>query len=373
MPKRERYLAIVDNQASNDIIFAPLTDSLFGASFAGKPWISDCTVADQTAATQACGYHGSLVRGSTPDLTVNPVLTGLVETERTTDTEEERRYRQRIATPKGELSRDLVEQPKRGITATSEWMEDEDELPAALWIVEEVLAGRRDQAILDLYGPWVEEARAADMVTQVQLELPFFFFSLPGFADGPVMLAMDEDSEYHEAMAGAEKAIHHVASLLVRSGVDFIWLGAGGTEILSPTIWEELVIPQSKRLVEHVRAQGGRTHFHCCGQSRLWIEKGYFNEIGMDVVETLSAPPSGSVEDVADARSRIAESVVTRGNIDLGLILQGTPEACADAAREVIAATKGKPHLVGAGDAILYGTPPANLQAIAKVCEAANA
>jgi uroporphyrinogen-III decarboxylase len=74
------------------------------------------------------------------------------------------------------------------------------------------------------------------------------------------------------------------------------------------------------------------------------------------------------VDDLRTARASIDCSIVTKGNIDLGLLLEGSPEACAAAAREVLDATAGYPHLVGAADAILYGTPVENVRAVEEVC-----
>lgn len=366
--KRDLYLRVVDERQSDARLFAPLTDSLFAASASGKQWVSDTTVEDQVQAAAQCGYAAGFVRGSTPDLFVNPALTGWVETKRMAASDTERQFTQTIQTPNGTLTRTLVEQPGNGIQARSEWVEDASQFPAVEWMIGKITAGERDAVILEHYTAFAEKAATAG-VSQVQLELPYFLFGLPGFSAGPLMMAMDEDSGYVKLMQQAEEAVLHVAGLLLRAGVDFVWIGAGGTELLSPDIWERIVIPQSKRIVEHVRALGGRTHFHCCGQSKLWIEKGYFNEIGMDLVETMSPPPAGTVDDLKRARSLIDRAIVTRGNIDLGLILNGAPEECANSACEVMEATAGYPHLIGSADAILYGTPTENLAAIRETVE----
>ena len=363
---REDYLETIDARRTDRTVWAPLADSLFAAGFAGKPWVSEATLDDQIAAADACGYAA----GSCPDLTVNPALE--VDTERTSTEANERRYRQSVHSPAGTLTRELVEQPARGITAVSDWLTDVDQLPIADAISEQILQGRRDQDIRDRYSRFVRAA-APHGVTQLQLELPYFLFSLPGFADKPLMMHMTEPERFGQSMALAEKALHHVARLLIDVGVDFIWIGAPGTELLSPRIWDDVIVPQSRRFVEHVRACGGRTHFHCCGQSRLWIETGSNNQLGRDLVETLSPPPAGTVTDLSEARSRIDASIATRGNIDLELIRSGTPDQCVEAARKVAEATADWPHVLGAADALLYGTPVENVRAIATACAAMDA
>lgn len=369
---KRHYLDCVDGRLTDAGLFAPLTDGLFAAGMKGSPWVSDVTPDEQIEAAVKCGVVAGFVQGSSPDLTVNPSLAGLVATRRTAASDTERAFEQTIATPSGTLVRRLVEQPGRGITAVSDWLDDVGQLPVADWISEQILAGARDAAIRDYYRDVVRLC-GDRAVSQVQLELPYFLYALPGFADKPLMLYMTEPERFGESMQRAEAALHHVARLLVEVGIDFIWIGAPGTELLSPDIWEAVVIPQSRRMMHVVKACGGRVHFHCCGQSRLWIEKGYYNRIGMDLVETLSPPPAGNVEDLAWARAAIDRAIVTRGNIDLELLRTGTPAACAVAARAVMAATRGWPHIIGGADAILYGTPPANLAAVRDACACAVA
>lgn len=361
MTPREQLLDLVDRRRTDRAIFAPLADSLFAASVAGTPWVSDVGLDEQIAAADACGYHACFVTGSAPDLGVNPALD--VETRRTLANDQERHFLQVIRTPAGELTRTLVDRPTEGITVVEDWLDSADQLDIADAISEDLLAGHQDDRIRQTYGAFAEKAAGCG-VSQVQLELPFFLYSLPGFADKPLLLHLTEADRYGRSMDLAERALHHVAGLLIDAGVDFIWIGAPGTELLNPPIWENVIIPQSKRLADHVRACGGRTHFHCCGQSAQWIESGYFNRIGMDVAETLSPPPAGNVMDLPAARRQIDRGIVTRGNIDLELIRTGDPVQCAEAARNVMQAVAGTPHILGAADALLYGTPVANVRAI---------
>jgi hypothetical protein len=367
--KREEYLDVVDRRRADRVLFAPLADGLFAASVAGTPWVSDTGLDEQIAAAEICGYHATFVQGSSPDLSVNPALE--VETRRVADSPDERRFEQTIRTPKGDLARTLVERPGEGITAAGDWIGGPEGLDAADWISEDILAGRRDARIRDRYADIAVRLRPHG-VTQIQLELPYFLYALAGFAEKPLMMHLTARGRFARSMDLAEQALGRIARLLVEAGIDFIWVGAPGTELLSPAVWEEVVIPQSRRMVERVRDAGGRVHFHCCGRSNTWIEKGYYDRIGMDLVETLSPPPAGDVEDLARARAAIGRGIVTRGNIDLELIRTAAPDACATAARDVIEATREHPHVVGAADALLYGTPVENVRAIQAACAEAN-
>ncbi len=368
MHSRQAVLDYIDQRKTTPGPFVPLVDSLYAASFAGKPWVSQATLDDVFAAAEAGEYAPACLQGSTPDLTANPALE--TDTECVEQDETGRRYVQTIRTGKGQLQRVLVERPREGITVIDDWIADAGQLDAADWISEQILQGRSDGRIRESYGPWARQIARRGGISQIQLELPYFLYSLPGFADKPLMMLLTERERYDRSMERAEGALCRIASLLIEVGVDFIWIGAPGTELLSPEIWEDVIIPQSSRMVRHVRQQGGRSHFHCCGQSQLWVDKGYYDPIGMDVVETLSPPPAGTVTDLAAARRAIDSQIVTRGNIDLELLRTAGPEQCSQAARDVLDAVSGFPHLVGAADAILYGTPIENLRSVSQACGA---
>jgi hypothetical protein len=358
---RTELLDVVDQRRTDRVLFAPLVDSLFAASLAGKPWVTDATLDDQFAAATAGGYHALFVRGSAPELFCNPALA--VTTERGPATASERHYRQQW----GALERHLVEQPGGGLTIVKEFVTHVDQLDAVDALSRAIAAGEHDERIAREWGAFAEAVRPHGC-SQVQIELPYFLYGTGGFADFPVLTWLTETARYERSMALAEEALCRIADLLLVVGVDFLWIGAGGTELLSPDVYEQLIIPQSQRLSAHIHARGGRVHFHCCGQSRLWVERGYFNRVGCDVLETLSAPPSGNIDDLGWARRQLSPTIVTKGNIDLALLRHGTPDQCAAAARAVIAASAGFPHLVAGADDILYGTPLANLQAVSAVC-----
>ena len=369
MTKREELLACIDGRSVGAALFSPLVDSLFSASVMGKEWVSEVTLDDQIGTAARCGYHPMFVQGMTPDLSVHPALD--LEIVMTAESARERSFTQTLNTPKGSLSRTMLDRAGEGMTGLGNWVNGVEDLDIVDWISDGIVAGDRDEAILAKYG-----AIAAKLspwgATEIQVELPYFLYGLGGFADVPIMMLLTETERFQASMEKAEKAIDRICALLIRAGIDFIWIGSPGTELISPDIMREVIIPQSRRLVEAVHARKGRVHFHCCGQSKLWIESGFFNEIGMDLVETLAPPPSGTVDDLRKARSSIDRSIVTKGNIDLGLLLEGNPEACAAATREVLDATAGYPHIVGAADAILYGTPEENVRAVEAVCRQAR-
>jgi len=89
------------------------------------------------------------------------------------------------------------------------------------------------------------------------------------------------------------------------------------------------------------------------------------------LLETLAPPPTGNIEDLRWAREQIDPDITTKGNLDLGLLRDGTPAEIAEATRAIVDATSGYRHWVGTADAVLCGTPIENMQAMveaAKTC-----
>jgi uroporphyrinogen-III decarboxylase len=91
---------------------------------------------------------------------------------------------------------------------------------------------------------------------------------------------------------------------------------------------------------------------------------GFYNEMGIDLFETLSPPPVGNVPDLSKARDILDDNMCTRGNIGLDLMLNGTVEEVEKATVEVLEATKGTKHMVAASDYLFYDIPLENARAI---------
>lgn len=369
MDKRSELLEFISHRNTDKTIFSPLSDTLYAASVAGKGWVSEATVDDQIAAALACGYHPMFLHDTTVDKFTHAALSMTVK--KVSDDGHERHYERSIVTPAGTLTHNAVERFGDGLTGLGDWINSVESFDIVEWISHDILAGNRDKAIVDHYSAFVNQVKPYG-ISEIQVELPFFMYGLVGFAEKPLLFYMEHGDRFCPLMELVEKALCRVIDLLLQAGIDCIWIGAPGTELMSPFIMEDQIIPQARRIVEYVHGRGGLVHFHCCGLSRLWVENHYYDQIGMDLVETLSAPPCGNVDDLALARSMISKNIVTKGNIDLGLIKNGTPADCAAAARAVIAATKGYPHIVGAADAILTGTPVENVRAIVDECERVN-
>lgn len=105
-----------------------------------------------------------------------------------------------------------------------------------------------------------------------------------------------------------------------------------------------------------------------CTPSYIW--RGYYDRFCPDVFETLSPPPQGDLDNLAETRRRLPSSICTKGNLDLGLLREGTPDQVADATLDILAATRGYRHMVGTADSVLPSTPIENIKAMVAAAKA---
>jgi uroporphyrinogen-III decarboxylase len=72
------------------------------------------------------------------------------------------------------------------------------------------------------------------------------------------------------------------------------------------------------------------------------------------------------------SRARLRPGSCTKGNLDLGLLHDGTVAAVTEATRSMVVATRGHAHIHSTADAVLPGTPPENLLAYLQTARAST-
>jgi uroporphyrinogen-III decarboxylase len=147
-------------------------------------------------------------------------------------------------------------------------------------------------------------------------------------------------------------------------GADFVFLGGPGAEMMSPALYEAYMVPDSQMLSRAVHEAGGLVYSHICSPIEPFLSRGYYNQMGIDLFETLSPPPVGNVADLAEARQILDPQICTRGNVGLDVLLNGSVEQVVAATRAVLEATAGSKHMVAASDYLFYDIPTENVRAM---------
>jgi uroporphyrinogen-III decarboxylase len=152
----------------------------------------------------------------------------------------------------------------------------------------------------------------------------------------------------------------------VRGGTDLIYASGVAAELMSPQMFEATFLPLLKRQSEFVHKLGCKFYYHSCGKTKLFIEKGFYNEILPDLFETLSPPPPGVITDLRAMREILDPRICTKGNMFNEILRTGTPEEIAEGAKKVVDATWGYRHMVAISDSVLWGTPVESIRHFVK-------
>lgn len=146
------------------------------------------------------------------------------------------------------------------------------------------------------------------------------------------------------------------AKLQIEAGADVIGIGDAAASLIGPELYDEFVWPYEKRLVDGVRALGGRARLHICGDTRFCLAG--MARLGCSIVDLDWLSP------LAEGRAQMGGDQILLGNIDpVAVLRNGTP----DSIRRAVAgchAAAGDRFIVGAGCEVTRDTPKANLLAL---------
>jgi len=95
---------------------------------------------------------------------------------------------------------------------------------------------------------------------------------------------------------------------------------------------------------------------------------GVFDQIKVDIVEGLGTPPTGNIPSLKDARSRIPNSILLRGNLSLDLLQKAPPDRIFNEAKAIQASLPNSRLILSGECDLLFGTPPENLRALVRAC-----
>jgi MtaA/CmuA family methyltransferase len=148
------------------------------------------------------------------------------------------------------------------------------------------------------------------------------------------------------------------ARFQIESGADLIGVGDAAASLVGPKLYDELVWPYEKKLVDALHAQGIKTRLHICGNTRRILEG--MGRLHCSMVDLDSLSP------VSEGREKMGPEQVLLGNLDPVRVLKdGTPESVYEAVGECHRQA-GERFIVGAGCEVPRETPSANLRALAQ-------
>jgi len=175
----------------------------------------------------------------------------------------------------------------------------------------------------------------------------------------------DHQALYRRSMEAVAEASLFVMAIAMEEGIDFMSDSSYGLEMTSPELFRTMDLPFIRRFSVWTHEHGGLFWYHNCGFTSTLIRDGSFNMLGADLIETLAPPPEGD-NDLAASRRRLARQICSKGNMNLRLLRDGTPEQIREETNRIIAAVDTYPHVISTADGVLQGTRPENYIALVR-------
>jgi uroporphyrinogen-III decarboxylase len=139
--------------------------------------------------------------------------------------------------------------------------------------------------------------------------------------------------------------------------------------MISPRYYEDFIVPYSKAAAGAAHKNNLLIYSHICSPIEPMLTMGYYNEMGIDLFETLSPPPVGNIKSLEDAFAKLSPDICTRGNIGLDKLLLCDADEIRNIAESIVESAKkhGRKHILAASDYLFYDIPEKNVRAMCEV------
>ncbi len=147
----------------------------------------------------------------------------------------------------------------------------------------------------------------------------------------------------------------------ITAGADVIGIGDAAASLVGPRIYQEMVLPYERQLIEGIHSMGGRTRLHICGNTRSIL--GPMGSLHATIVDLDSLAPIG------EARNQMGPQQILLGNLNpVTVVRDGTPVTIRAELAECHRAA-GDRYIVGAGCEIPRDTAEENVAALAQYAQ----
>jgi MtaA/CmuA family methyltransferase len=253
--------------------------------------------------------------------------------------------------------------------ARIEWFEDQ---PPAIVESQALLSGKDALDRIALPDP-LASPRMRDRIEAIRLlkRLHGITHAVEGWVEGPCAMAADLRGvntlmlDFADDPGFVERLFAFVVQMEIDfaraqadAGADFIGVGDAAASLIGPRLYHQFVEPWEIRLIAAIHQLGVPVRLHICGNTRR-IASG-MGRTGADMIDLDFPVP------MTEARAAIPLPITLCGNLDpVRAVRDGTPVSITEALDGCYAAA-GPNYIVGAGCEITRGTPPENLEAMAR-------
>ncbi len=238
------------------------------------------------------------------------------------------------------------------------------------------LANSKDLAQLARPDPLASERmkNAIDCIGEYK-KFGFKEYSITGWVEGPaaeaadlrgvesfLMDMVDDEGFARELMDVCVDVGIDFAKAQIEAGCETIGVGDAIASQVSADLYERLILPGEKRLVEGIQANGGLVRLHICGDTNHLLP--FIAELGIDIIDC------DWQVDMKKAREILGTKVALAGNLDpVESVMRSTPKKIRQDLKAVYEEV-GNPWFVNAGCEVPLDTPVENLRALCEPIEA---
>lgn len=310
-------------------------------------------VSQQMAMAGVCGWDPTFLAA----VEFQPKNKDILPETKSKTTDGRTRIEARIQTPYGDLT--SVTERLTSAHTVKAWLENEDDLRKAIWLTRQQADYDEDMAIKE--GAYIRKGIGDRGVLGTWFGPPI------------VNLQNREEIFYHmvdwpclfeELHAVTSELAFKKIDTLRKAGFDYLFYCVSGTEWISPDFFRKYILENTRQIFARWRGQGGFILWHSCGHLKTFINEGFYNELKPEIFETLSVPPVGDLPSLGWALKRLSPDIITKGNIPLDVLLNGTEDEVRFCVQKVKEETQGYQHIIGLSDDILHNTPLKNCLAM---------
>jgi len=202
-------------------------------------------------------------------------------------------------------------------------------------------------------------------------KLAYKNYSIMGWIEGPAAeaadlrgttnflmdLALDQDFA-KELMDICVQVGIEFALAQINAGADTIGIGDAIASQISARMYEELVFPGEKRLIDAIHKVGGIARLHICGNITHLLP--FISKLGADIVDL------DWQNDMKEARYILGPKTALVGNLDpVNAVMKVSPQQIESQINKIYSDV-GNPYMVGSGCEIPRDTAYENLKALCK-------
>ena len=151
---------------------------------------------------------------------------------------------------------------------------------------------------------------------------------------------------------------------MAAGGADFVFLGGPGVEMASPRFYRDLIVPYSREVTQMVHANGLMVYTHICSPIEPLLTMGFYNQMGLDLFETLSGPPVGNIKGIEGRAWQARPRDLHAGQPGPGPVDEpARPARCRAESLHILSAARrlGRKHILAASDYLFYNTREENV------------